>query len=328
MNSEENAKQELGNEIFNELCGLLYILETKRSITNKRIKNILGEFLVFFTPIFICGLEVEKFVKLKQTASISSEELKNIRHKHSHFSHLQNGMNNSYHQRKISEMGIDFENYVIDIILTKLNGKLLYGFNYGTWQYQNSFRVRQLGEIVNSLNTIACRMLPETTDIIKCIINHFRIPNNFDEIKISYRSHSTNRLFQKSVLSVSEKLCILETYGVIRNILLVSHTMNIPISIELFGTKIEIWKFFIKAKAVIISDLGDIRNSISLIGNIDVWCRENLPKNFFRINRKCRNNIHKRKTENVTSNEYVLLAQFQDKYLEHILDIFNLQINI
>lgn len=328
MNSEENAKQELGNEIFNELCGLLYILETKRSITNKRIKNILGEFLVFFTPIFICGLEVEKFVKLKQTASISSEELKNIRHKHSHFSHLQNGMNNSYHQRKISEMGIDFENYVIDIILTKLNGKLLYGFNYGTWQYQNSFRVRQLGEIVNSLNTIACRMLPETTDIIKCIINHFRIPNNFDEIKISYRSHSTNRLFQNKDLTTSEKLCILETYGLIRNVLLISKAMDIPISIEILGAKIEIWKFFIKAKAVIISDLGDIRNSISLIGNIDVWCRENLPKNFFRINRKCRNNIHKKKTENVTSNEYVLLAQFQDKYLEHILDIFNLQINI
>lgn len=328
MNSEENAKQELGNEIFNELCGLLYILETKRSITNKRIKNILGEFLVFFTPIFICGLEVEKFVKLKQTASISSEELKNIRHKHSHFSHLQNGINNSYHQRKISEMGIDFENYVIDIILTKLNGKLLYGFNYGTWQYQNSFRVRKLGEIVNSLNTIACRMLPETTDIIKCIINHFRIPNNFDEIKISYRSHSTNRLFQKSVLSVSEKLCILETYGVIRNILLVSHTMNIPISIELFGTKIEIWKFFIKAKAIIISSLGDIRNRIELIDNIGAWGNENLPENFFKINRRCRDNLHKKEVNVLSNEEYILLVQNQDKYLEKVLNIYDSHINI
>ena len=328
MNSANDPTQKLGNEIFNEICGLIYILETKRSITDRRIKNILGEFLVFFTPIFICGLEVEKFVKLKQTASISSEELKNIRHKHSHFSHLQNGMNNSYHKRKISEMEIDFDNYVLDIVLIKLNSALLYGFNYGFWQYQDSFQIRKIGEIVNSLNTIACRMLFKSTEIIKCIINHFRITDKFDEMKISCHPYSTNKMFQNKDLTTSEKLCILETYGLIRNVLLISKAMDIPISIEILGAKIEIWKFFIKAKAVIISDLGDIRNSISLIGNIDVWCRENLPENFFRINRKCRNNIHKKKTENVTSNEYVLLAQFQDKYLEHILDIFNLQINI
>lgn len=312
-------------ESINDSFWLGIILSVEDKIEDPQMKNMLTSFLLFFSSIFCQECVEYKLGKIINSEINENSRLKKMRN----FYLKQCPLYNSKKIKKtIKEMGIDFNNYIFDIVLWFIDENLI-DINIRNWNINKSNNYDIYNQIILSPRRWIKNQFPQYNDwfesIRKVYIDEFI--KRFNKIKIIQKSYSTNKLFNKN-LSDDEKVYILYRIGLLKTIKLIS---------EIFGTGnfvgekfnnnfyLDFDIFLIKVKATLIQMLWNDsqQNNLPFLNKI----LNNLPKelddNFFTINRKCRDNIHYGFFNNIKKEDYKLLQKNQDIYLKYVIKEFN-----
>ncbi len=328
----DNLKEEkIAYEILNDAFWLNFILEIKRNLTDLNQKEELALFVVLFSSIFCDETIKANLGAISETTNISEKDIFDFRN-----SNLKDCFNNSSKTAThiIREMGIDLENYVFDIVLT-LNQSNIIDINFRNWNYLKPEKEDLLNGIVSTPNAWLNHFIP---DIYNALITQIKTlakgyANKISQLNILKKSYSSKKLFNKSSLSTDDKLYILQRYGLISmiNFLDCLFNENIYITIGdndlIFDSKL----FFAKCKAIVLEMLWNDKKqnkSITIINEVFLKNDKLIPKKFFEINRRLRNNLHYGDYHFITSDELELVMEYQRVYIKNIIEVFDNYINI
>lgn len=320
----DNMKEEIINEICNDFISLTFLIRLKSKINDPLKKELLGELILFFSTIFCTEVINAQLGVKSEERNIDINELKNTRREILK-------RNPTLNSKKIKEMikknGVDFNEFVFDIVLT-MSGNELINTNFGIWYYDKK---------ENFLDGIMCTPRIWTEILLGNKMNNINsyfdllCMHMIDELNnytLEKETYSCNKMFEESNLSEDEKVYVLYRYGLLKNVLIFSDLVDnfIPSEEKVYYIK----KYFVKLKSVIIEMVWNDYQKIKLELLLDFFksIENEIPEEFFKINRKCRNNIHYSKVSILSEEEYLLLEKYQNLYLKKLIDKFDYYINI
>lgn len=316
-------------EITNDAFWLAFILEIKRGINNDYQKEILSSFLVFFSSIFCEETIKGKFAKLSGKRNITLKEIEDFRNYNLKYCPSSISSNSN---KVINEMGLNFENYCFDIVLT-LDKNILYDINFRSWELDKKEKFELLDGIVATIpRWIEIVMKPIYDDIKK--IYSSLIPDYIKKIK-SYKfykkSYSVFRLFDESKLNTDEKIYILQRYGLIKSILFIDNIFKENFIFDIGDLHLDFKVFITKCKATLIemfwNDIN-VNSNLGILNTISIQNKKIIPDNFYTINRKSRNNLHYCDYHELSEDDYDYLNKYQNIYLNNVLSAFDNEIFI
>ena len=126
----------------------------------------------------------------------------------------------------IEEMGIDFEHYTFDIVLS-LNDNDLLDINFRNWNFNKSSNFELLDGIVATPLRWIEIIMPEIYETIKetlqniCSIHI----NKINSCNIYRKSYSSYKLFNNDI-NKDDKLYILQRYGLIKTIVFIENMIE------------------------------------------------------------------------------------------------------
>jgi hypothetical protein len=111
----KNEKQiKIVNEIINDAFWLGYILEIKRVLSDYSRKEILSTFLIFFSSIFVEETIKSNYGGLSGKRNITLKDIEDFRNHNLKYCPSEKSSDT---KTTIKEMGIDFNNYIFDLVL-------------------------------------------------------------------------------------------------------------------------------------------------------------------------------------------------------------------
>lgn len=319
-----NKQFKIINEIMNDAFWLSYILEIKRNINDYSQKETLSSFLVFFSSIFIEETLKSNYGKLKENKNGILEKIKDLRNYSLKYCPSSNSKTS---QKIIKEMGIDFNTYMFDITLY-LNESELLDINLRNWELNKEENFELLDGIVSTPIRWIEILMPGIYDVLKETLKSLsnKYINKISNSKINKKTYSSFKLFRKSAISESEKLYILQRYGLIKSTLFVENIINDDISFNIGRLHFNFKNFIIKAKAIILEMFWNDKktnSSINLIDEIFEKNRDYIDDKFYPINRKCRNNLHYSDHHYLSKKDIDVLNKYQNLYLNNALSVFD-----
>ena len=325
---DKDKERKIVNEILNDAFWLGYILEIKKNISDYEKKEVLSSFLVFFSSIFVEETIKAKYGGLSGKRKITLKEIEYFRNHNLKYCPSNTSLTTN---EIINEMGIDFDNYIFDVVLY-LNNKNLLDINFRNWEYSKEEKFELIDGIVATPLRWIEILMPDIYDIIKEKLKD--ISNMYVEriskTNINRKSYSTYKLFSKSKINKEEKLYILQRYGLVKTILFIDNIIKEKISFDIGIFHFDLQRFIAKAKAIIIEMFWNDKksnSSINLLEEVFKQNEKNIDKKFYSINRKCRNNLHYSDFHNISEKENKILIMYQEIYLKNILEIFNRSIS-
>ena len=324
----EKDVPEYYEELLNDAFWLAYINEIKKRVSNEHLKSCLSIFLLFFSSIFSEEVLIAKQGQISTKSDIKKGEIKKQR---MYFTKDIPHVQNKEIQATIRDMGIDFQRYVFDIVLYVSKNEL-FDTNFSTWKYKNE---RQY----NIANGAACTPYnwlkydcPYLLPLVEKMADVCIETKSYSEIDISPKSYSTCMLFEKSDLNNDDKIYLLSNYGILKSVLTVEKYFSLPICIDSSSLQFnfDFNRFMLKMKSVLICKFGDDlkKSESSLLYKAKKIYEDIIDDSFYRINRKCRNNIHYSQLDAITNDEITVLNKYQNVYLETLLSVFNQHTNI
>ena len=321
---DESTKIDM--EIFNDAFALGYILELKKNLTNKTIKELLSSYLVFFSGVFCYEVVKSKKGGLSGKRNITFKDLEKFRN------YLLKEVPTAKSDDiniKVKDMGLDFNSSVYDIVLL-VKDKDLIDINFRNWQIlkDDSFELidgcaatplrwveLQSGDSYSKFKEIIDLGIQE--QIIKLSKNDF-----------SRKSYCSAELFVSNDLPINEKCYILQRYGLIKSTLFINEIFEDSTICKVGINLLDINKFLIKATATVIELIWyDIKHTnISILKKFQEQIKDLIVPSFYAINRKCRDNLHYGKYEDLTQEEYELVKKYQNIYLNNLIELFDEQI--
>lgn len=326
------------NEVLQDTYFFYLLLEIKRKLKNIEAKSYLTMFIKGLAVAFDYELSVclENCNILEKKKFFKSNSMKNKVMEERQWVH-QSIYDSKKINKKVLDMGIDFDNEVYDINVVVKNNKIL-DINFEQYNEDENLdfwdSVFYLNEEV--LEAIL-KVLDEKfgTDIFKIsnemvakyiddnLLNTIR--NKLNGKRYSYQSH---KLFSKSSnLKEIDKIFILYRYRLITSIIMISslfNNKNYQMIIDpLF--KLDFGNYLKKYKALIISIIGNdlLKMNTDFSNNIIKEFENKIDKNFYSINRKLRNNIHYSNITCLTEEELKIIDKNQDLYLKIVLKYLN-----
>ena len=327
MNCKLTLEQE---ELLNDSFWLAYILKIANKIENLLMRSYLSNFLLFFSSIYSQELIVANLGKISPNITMTKKELKKIR------------MNNmkllptkktEYIKNKINNMGIDFEQYVFDMTIICNHNLELFDINFRMWEYKNvkKDQFESLNALINTPLTWTKRFLGERYEEIFKLLEGLsgKYLENIEEYKFKCYSYPSCKFFSNE-LTIDEKIYIMQRYGLIKSIIWLEKIFKEKISIEFENFTFDFEKFLLKIKAIAIEKIGNDRKNCEykLIKELMIINNKTVDNNFFRINRKVRDNIHYNKINPINKDESIILREYQDIYLKNLISIFDSNINV
>ena len=327
-------------EIARDLFCFIYIFESQKYCKDLEARNYVSLFLKDTAPV----IEHEIANCFENTAGIPKDEFfntgikKRVKKERNRIKRIISKSSNISSVKK--EMGLDFMQKTYDMNIKLCNG-CLQDMNYEMfmddlknsdfWSSLFSFPKRILQAIFMGLNYDVT-----VEELIAALKNNFtETAEKIDEELSGERlSYSVNKLFSKSSdLEEKDKVLILYRYRLItcaNHIESVLPELNIVQGQE---TLIDFHAFFRKWKAIIIEIMGreiealNTRFSKNIQSKIDNAVCE---KEFFKINRQLRDNLHYSEISILGDKEIELLDKWQLVYLSIIQHSFsdNLYIDI
>lgn len=322
------------NEIFQDTMYFSFFLRIKRNIKNTEAKIYLTKFLKNISAVYL--YELACF--LNQIGVCSKESLFQPKMMSKVYNERQwlkqTTLNSDKMKNKIQAMGINFEQLVYDINIIVKKSKLI-DLNFDEYGENND--ISFWNDIFLTIEKIPI-ILFETLNIDEKIINQFyemldeeglkyvkKIEYSFAGKRYSYSAH---KLFSNISLSIEDKVLILYRYRLISSIIKISKIFkDVPLNIKLNNIfDIYLPNYIRKLKAIIITIVGNdlIKAKTKFSTNIclELECIiEN--KDFYKINRKLRNNCHYKNISNFSTEEIKVLDCYQKKYLDCINKCFN-----
>lgn len=331
-------------EIIQDFTFLYFLVSTESETDDAELRSLLDSVNGFFVSIFSHELMNSKFLNkgdfdkryLKVIGLIRNAFLKNSPQPNGK---LMNELKNS--------TGVDFEHFTFDnvVIVDKKHSNDLICTNFSDFvirKYSRDYAdlFRQLLEIPEAVVDSFFKGVYSGLEIDDFELNNEikslskRITDNFHEKFLFKRyPYSTALIFNKSKLTDAEKYFILYRYNLVKFALIIKELQ--PVSIKISGTvSINTDITYRKIKALVIETIyNDMKNmdsqKLSIIKKIYARLSKNIKNNsFFSINRKLRNNIHYKKREKISENELALLDEYQDVYLNTVLNVFNENISV
>lgn len=327
---EDKKQFNIRKEIMNDALGLSTILDIKRNINSYMHKEILNNFLTFFSSIFCQEVIKSNHGIISGKRKITLENIDDFRNYNLKFCPSITSDNTN---RIIKEMEITLDKYTFDIILT-FNGNDLIDINTRYWDYDKEEQFELLdGEIATPQRWLEI-LIPGTYEIIRESLEKYilKVSKDIENMNIQKKEYSVFKLFENSKISDDEKLYIIQRIGLLKNVLFVEYIFkanNLLIDIEEldFG----FLRFITKCKAVIIEMFWNDKKSnknLNILSEIFEKNSKQIPSEFYVINRKCRNNIHYSDYHEISKEELELLIKYQNIYLSNVLEVFNKNLTI
>lgn len=317
-------------ELLNDSFFLDIITETIRTIDNDYIKKYLGDYLLFYGAIFTEEVIQAGAGDLKSVSAENLKIIKELRTKNLKYSPT---INSKHIIKKVKDMGIDFDYYVFDTVITINGNNTLYDINLRTWEYQNIDK-----DYFSKLDNIACtgsswnkKILLSNIPILesykKVIV--LLIKEKLKKYDFKYKAYASSKLLNTNI-KVEEKLYIAQRYGLYKTIEFINELLeDIPL-IDAGILELDVKKFLRKNKAILFGILwNDYNNTkMGIIENIFKKNNEIIPKDFYPINTKIRNNLHYSKINIIEDKENNLFDIYEKEYMKNISVVFNENLNV
>lgn len=321
-----NITDEFQKEILSKLISKIYmetvndsfwlgvILSIEDKISIYELKIVLTDFLLFFSSIFC-----EELIKYQIGGLLKEDD--NVRKgiKHLRKSYLKRcpSLSSKNIHSILDSMGIDFNDCRFDIVLF-LNNDSLFDINSRLWNMKKSESDLYNGIIMSPRRWIK-NFLPDIDNAVEEIRKQFieNIVQKLDSLKFNRKPYSTSKLFKSFTIN-EEKIYILQRFGLFKTIMLISNILDNESNIIIKDTIIfDLDKFLTKTKAVIIELIwNDSKNpKLTFLKEIFANIPSEISNEFYKINRKCRDNIHYGFFNELNGEELELLHQTQDIYL-------------
>ena len=322
-----DISKQIYTEILNDSFWLGVILTVEDKIISKEYKYILSDFLLLFSSIFCVETINYRFGEIKDKNFINDREIKKLRKSYLKECPLYNSKDIN---AIIKEMGIDFDTYVFDIVIFLSNNDLI-DINSRMW---NKRKWDLYNSIIMSPRNWIKNCLPEKNEIFEELRKPYveEFFSRFNKKRIIRKSYSTYKLFDKT-LSYNEKVYILQRIGLIKTMLMISNEFGNGNYININEKEevcLNLDKFLIKAKATIIELLWNDNksNDIPFLKEIMKKISCEMDENFYKLNRKSRDNIHYGFYNKIDDTQYKELSNMQDFYLNYVVKEFGKKINL
>ena len=309
--------------MWNDVFWLAYLNELKKQEKQIYNKIPLNTFLIFFCSIFCDEVLVANKGTLSGKRTISKSELKVLRN-----FNVKNIPNENSEEivNTFNEMGINFSNSDFNLVLY-FNEKELIGCNFPNWRYNDPIKYNLAdGAVCTPLKWIEGTAFEE---ILKTLL---KIKNNITRKKFNIvtKPYSFKKLFSKSNISNNEKLFILHNYDIIKSLKIVNEYYSPYMNLVDKEYNFSFYHFLMKSKAMIIEKIGaDYRKKkYTFLDGLFEYIHSQVDENFFKINRKCRNNFHYSEYKKLTNDENEIMNKYQDFYLDNILKAFEANFSI
>lgn len=322
-----NSEIQQVNEIINDAFWLGFILELKRKVSNTAKKEVLSSFLIYFSSIFTCETLKSNYGGLSGKRNITTTQINDYRMHNLKYVH---NMESKDTKKLLDEMGVNFENYVFDLNLFVNNNNLV-DTNFRNWNSNKEEYFELLDGIVATpfrwIEIFLPGLFEEIEETLVDLIDKYL--NNIDEFKLEKKPYASSKLFRGANINNNEKVYILQRYGLVKTIILLSKLMEESIAFNIGNMEINSNHFFIKIKAIVIELFwNDNKKHLSILDKIFELNNIEIDKKFYTLNRKIRDNIHYNWIANITEGEYQFVSNYQDIYLKNVIKVFDEYINI
>ena len=325
-----NLSIKIGLEMLNDSFWLGIILTTEDKIQDLTIKALLTDFLLFFSSLFCEELIIYKFGGVKDPNYVSNNQVKELRKRYLKKCPLYNSDNM---KNIITEMGIDFDNYVFDNVLFFIDNELI-DINSRTWLNRNKENYDLYNGIILSPRRWIKNFHPQLNDMFEEIRKPYvdEFVKKFNKKIITFKSYSSKKLFDNK-LSKDEKIYIMQRIGLLKTTMYFSKIFGNGNFITINGEsniKVSFDNFLIKVKAELIELLWNdkCQNNIPFLDKIIEDYPKEISEEFFPINRKCRDNLHYGFYNELTEKELNILNEYQDLYLNYVIVEFEKNLKI
>lgn len=321
---KKDKKFMIVNEIMNDAFWLGYILEIKRNMTNYSQKEVLSSFLIFYSSIFVEETVKAHYGGLSGKRDITLEDIENFRNYNLKYCP---SITSSTTTKVMKEMEIDFNPNVLDIVLY-LSGQNLLDINFRNWDLDKEENFELYDGLVATPAKWVETLMP---DIYHLLIEKMKVLSNnyikkISNSKINKKSYSSYKLFKNSHINDTEKLYILQRYGLIKTTMFIDNIINENIYFNIGDLHFDFKTFIRKAKAIILEMIWNdkkVSKSNTIIDKIFEKNKKNLVDSFYPINRKCRNNLHYSDYHYLSKKDIEILNKYQNIYLNNILETFD-----
>lgn len=297
-----------------------FISEVKHECTNETAK----EFLTLFLVDYIASYNYE-FINANKV-NITKEQMDKIRNLRNRTLKKQTANSNEI-QRIIQAMGINYKNWVFDMVVVNINEKVLYT-NFDYFQLKNEYGSDFLGRTLNTPKVINNLVFEKINlNIYERMKDYVvRTAKNVDNFfaNVQRDSYSSGEMC-KYIDNIEDKNMLLYRYRMIKSFEIIETLFNIDLTIEIGTFKTSMEVFIMKLKAILIEILyRDFKNrNSSIVSSIAERIKREIEPGFFKLNRKLRNNIHYNRNDSLSIDELLFISNNQALYMAIINEEMN-----
>lgn len=327
----------VAKEILRDLLTMYVCFNTQKKVKNPFIQELYGYIMVFFYSVFLHELYQAKLLEENPTADKTKKLVAKFRER---FLKKQALLGKPHLDAIREEMGLDFEYFVYDTILTvdKQNKKKLCLINLGVWDLAGLEKDKI--ELFNSVAEVPENLIKELFDSLEEKDIAENIIKAFDEVcelkakEIVNKIHPIKYPYASAVFFKNPEPCNQDKYLVLYYYTYFSllHMLNefVPaIRLEVGSLRLDMAYSLMKLKAMLIEAFGQT------IKNLDTPVAQEIKQKIedsfgksdvFKLNRRLRNNIHYKNVDILTGPELKQIDAFQSEYIEIILSVFHSKI--
>lgn len=310
-----------------------FLLDIKRRVQNKETKNYLIEFIkdIAATVLYEIAVFFDKQNILSKADFFISNMSGVVRERRQWIK--KPATDSSELKKKAEKMGINFSQHIYDLNLIINNNKLL-ATNFENFDCKNDLdfvdgvlraievipqsSLSAIGFDSNEIRNLYSQFINDMDNIVQ------KCEKAFSGKRFAYSAY---KLFSANPnLTADDKIFILQRYRLVSSIFKIERLFPKNIVLRVGPFELSFKNFIRKYKAIIIETLGnDLKNPksnylLTLCSKIDTDIKMN---DFFKINRKLRDNVHYDNIEKLSEREISCLNKYQNIYLKIMLDSFN-----
>ena len=330
---QNNQDKMVAKEILQDMFAMYVCFNVQCKLKNPYIQEIYGYIMVFFYSVFLHELYAANLIDKNSTTEKAKPLINEFRQR---FLKRQAILGKSHLEGIREEMGIDFENFAYDILLTvdKDRKEKLYSINLGIRDLERIEKDKL--EMFNALAGVPeywIKKLISNSDFkvildkvlkaidIACESYANEMDKKMNPIKYPYASAV---FFKNPEPQEQDKYLVLYYYSYFSWLNMLDEFVP-SLKVERQAFDLNIPYSLMKLKAMFIVAFGEI------VLKLDTPIMQRIKKELktcftdseiYRLNRRLRNNIHYKEVDKLTNDELKRIDVFQRKYIQIVLSIF------